>query len=141
MTTATKHLWEVDHDYYGADHCYYANSYQQADWNTDFESWIDFAGPEADSMFNFASDGLMGMNWLYRWDWQRPDPEDIDEDDDEYNGDTLELFFIFPRKGMFGKTSIKVTEEDEPAVRAYLQQWATYMRNMWAPFDLSPATS
>lgn len=136
MPEATKHLWEVDHDFYGPDSCYYANYYQTQEWNHDYESWAEFVGPDSDSLFSYSTESLMGMNWLYRWDWQRPDPEDLDED--EYDGDTLELFFLFPRKGMIGRTSIHVTEEDEPAVRAYLQRWADYMRDMWAPFDLSP---
>lgn len=136
--TDTKHLWEVEHDYYGASQCYYANFHQQAEWNREYTSWSEFS-EDGDSLFSIGdkdAEHMRAMNFLYRWDWQRPDPEDLDED--EYAGDTLELFWIFPRKGMISKVSVQVTEEDEPAVREWLQLFANYMRDMWAPFDLSP---
>lgn len=141
----SKHLWEVDHDYYGADHCYYANGHQTAEWNREYDSWAEFT--EADgSLFGVSETAItdISMNWLYRWDWLRPDPDDykyeVEEDPDfQIPGDHLELFWIFPRKGMISNVSIKVTEADEPAVREWLQRFADYMREMWAPFDLSPA--
>jgi len=140
----SKHLWEVEHDYYGPDGSYYANSYQNAEWNREYNSWSEFADPDGDSLHGIGTDHgySMGMNFLYRWDWLRPDPKDYkweleDNPAFEIPGDTLELFWMFPRKGAMAHTSIKVTEADEPAVIEWLQRFADYMRDMWAPFDMS----
>jgi hypothetical protein len=141
----TPHLWEIVHDYYGPDSCYYANGYETAKWNQEYGSWAEFADPDSDSLHSIGGDGFsISMNWLYRWDWLRPDPADykyeLEENPDfELPGDTLELFWLFPRKGMISRVEIKVTEADEPAVREWLQRFADYMRDMWAPFDLSPS--
>lgn len=128
--STTPHLWEIDHSYYGPDQCYYANSYQQADWNADFTTWADFV---AKGMFSADLD----LNFLYRWDWQKWPAEDMEEGDEPGTEEQLELFWLFPRKGMIGKTTINITEADEPAVREWLQVRADYVRDMWAPFNLT----
>lgn len=127
----TPHLWEIDHSYYGPDQCYYANTYQQAQWNAAYESWAEF-------MEEGISSADLDMNFLYRWDWQRWPTDDLEEDAEPGSEEQLELFWLFARKGMIGKTTVNVTEADEPAVREWLQKHADYVRDMWAPFDLSP---
>jgi len=127
------HLWEIEHSYYGPDQCYYARPDQQAPWNADFSSWADFV---AEGMF--AAD--LDLNFLYRWDWQKWGEGDLDEDAEPGTEEQLELFWLFARKGMIGKTTVNVTEADEPAVREWLQVRANYVRDMWAPFDLSATT-
>ncbi|ALY10580.1 hypothetical protein FDH86_gp045 [Arthrobacter phage Tank] len=130
-------LFESDHPYYGPEGSYWASPAKEADYHHRFESWKDFA--EGESFYNADID----MNWCYRWDWQTPNPDDYKYELEEnpnftLPGEVLELFWMMPRKGIMATTQIKVTREDEPAVRAWLQKFADYMVTMWAPFDLSP---
>lgn len=121
------HLWEADHDYYGASQNYFATGSENDSYHTSHESWAEFL---EDSGFAEAS---LGLNFLYRWDWQKWGEDDVDDDAPR---EELELFFIMPRKGILSSARVQVTEADEPAVREWLQKHVDYMRNMWAPLEL-----
>lgn len=119
-----KHLWEYDHPYYCSDSNYYARGDQQP--FTEYENWSDFF----DEMENADKD----LNLLFRWDWHRLDEEELGwAEEDEYTGDTLQLFFMGQRKGLFFINFVKVTENDEDAVRMYLRGYADKMRKLWDP--------
>ncbi len=142
MSTETikKHLWEIDHPYYGPDHCYYANGFQARDDASEFESWAEFAQPSSLSGFegNLLYDFDDDLNFLYRWDWQRADPEDYEWEREENPGfempsDKLRLFYMCPRKGRMVYAEVSVTEADEEAVLAWLRLKAEYMVKMWEP--------
>jgi hypothetical protein len=109
------HLWEVDHDFYGPD-----GGYQNQ-----YDSWQEFIDGDGHQ--------IEGLNLLYRWDWQAwhlQFPEDYPDGQESHE---LQLFWIMPRKSAMGNDTIKVTPADEPAVRAWLQKHADYMRKLWAP--------
>lgn len=121
-----KHLWENNHDYYGPESCYWGPTHSQAPYNNKFDSWADFAVPG--SMW----DAIEGMNFLYRWDWHAwhlQFPEDHPDGEDH----ELELFWMMPRKGIMARSSVKVTRDDEEAVRAWLLPHWAYMRGLWSP--------
>lgn len=141
-TTTAKHLWEIDHPYYGPDHCYYANGYQARGDSSEFESWAEFAQPSSqtptEDLGNLLYDFDDDLNFLYRWDWKRSDPADYEwerEDNPQFEvpGDKLLLFFMCPRKGRMVYAEVHVTEDDEGDVLAWLRLKAEYMRKMWAP--------
>jgi hypothetical protein len=129
MTTP---LYESDHPYYGPEGSFWASPAKEADYHQRFASWKDFV--EGDSMYDCDID----MNWCYRWDWKEWHKEYPEDYPDGKEHSELLLYWMMPRKGIMCTTTIKVTREDEPAVRAWLQKFADYMVTMWAPLDLSP---
>lgn len=120
-----KHLWEVEHDYYGPESNYFATGIQQREYSQHWESWSDFA--------DGWGSPIDGMNWLYRFDWIKADLDDLRFFPDMDTRDTLRLFYLLPRKGILLDHTVYVTEDDEPAVRTYLKPAAEYSLNMWAP--------
>jgi len=137
----SKHLWEVDHPYYCSEGNFYKNG-----CHTQFGSWEEFAVPggwkDADMIGNFLYEYDDDLNFLFRWDWKRADPDDYKYELEadpafELPGDSLLLFYMSQRKGLNMSAEVAVTEADEPAVRAWLTKKAEYMRTMWEPFDMS----
>ncbi|MEV6180158.1 hypothetical protein [Streptomyces sp. NPDC052015] len=116
MTTPIRHLWEIDHPYYCSEGNYY-----KAGQHTLFNSWQEFTEETV-----FVT-GDRNLNFLFRWDWQKPGHHGWDGD--EY----LLLFFVIQRKGFNCSVQIPVTEVDEPAVRAFLTDCAQTMRATWEP--------
>lgn len=118
----TKHLWEIDHPYYGPEGNYFANAEKTADYRHAMESWKAFQ-----EEFSWMDDDL---NWLFRWDWIPADEPgnpmyEIDHDE-------LRLFYLMPRKGTFLWVTIQVEREDELEIRQWLFEKWGYMRTMWA---------
>jgi len=146
MTTVpneTPHLWEIDHPYYCSEGNFYKNG-----CHTRFGSWEEFASPTTFGPAGFGGNVLYDwdddLNFLFRWDWKKADPDDYflspGDDDDETaafeeaaKADTLMLFFMAQRKGRNMSAEVAVTEADEPAVRAWLETKAEYMRKVWEP--------
>ncbi len=137
MSGEALHLWEIDHPYYCSEGNYYKSG-----CHTLFESWGEFATPTTVGAMGFGGNVLYDwdddLNFLFRWDWDRADPADYayerEEDPDfEMPGDTLLLFFMAQRKGRNMSAAVAVTEADEPAVRAWLEKKAEYMRMVWEP--------
>lgn len=121
MTTPTPHLWEIDHPYYCAEGNFFKNGQ-----HGHFASWQDFT---SETCF---VDGDRDMNFLIRWDWRKPGFHDWDGD--EY----LLLFFVLQRKAWLLSKQITVTQADEPAVRAFLEDCAKTLRATWEPILDSP---
>lgn len=132
------HLWEVEHDYYGPEGCYYASGVVNEQNVTRFDSWQDFI-ENGDELADDHDPG--GMNLLYRWDWHAWhlvewfDPEGDGVDENGENGEKweLELFWMLPRKGIMLRTEIRATPADEPDVRRWLALRWEYMRSIWEP--------
>lgn len=134
----SKHLWETDHPYY----CNEGN-YFKAGMHDRFASWDAFAQPFSfgkglEGVGNMLYDFDDDLNFLYRWDWNRVDPDDYtyerEEDPDfEMPGDTLLLYFMGQSKARCFSAEVAVTEADEPAVREWLTKKAEYMRTVWEP--------
>lgn len=118
--TVELHLWDIAHPYYCSESNYYSN-----EPGSRFESWAEFI-EEA-----ICATGDLDLNLLFRWDWNRCDPSDY-EPDEEIPGDTLDLFFMFQRKGIFAPFTVAITEADEPAVREWLAVRWEHMRLLWA---------
>lgn len=132
MPEQQKHLWEVDHPFYCADATWLKDSSGAVHHYT-YASWADFC----DSTSFEVRDTSMDL--LVRWDWSswRRHPDPMLRADEP---DLLDLFFVIQRKGFLCSHSIHVTDDDEPAVRAFLEGWWNKMTQVWAPLS-TPAES
>ena len=121
-----KHLWEYDHPYYCGEATWYRRSDGGSD-HTRWDSWADF-----NESTIFVS-GDRDLNLLARWDWhswqRHPDPDLRSDSPDE-----LCLYFVMQRKGYLCSHYIRVTDDDEPAVRAFLEECAATTVALWEPF-------
>ena len=127
-------LWETNHPYYCSESNYYASGYDQP--YERYDSWQDFLDCEGDADMDY--------NLVFRWDWQVHDPSDwldADEDDkpDPARPDTLQVFWMGQRKGLFRCTEVKVGRDDEPSVRTWLTERGEYLRKVWQPLLDGPA--
>lgn len=116
---AEPHLWEPDHPYYCAE----GNFYQQGCHNV-CESWQQF--------HELVSDWDPDLNLLFRWDWFVP-REVLPGDDGRPQ---LLTFWVGQRKALQYSYECPVTPEDEPAVRAWLEERAKTIAAIWAPIRL-----
>lgn len=119
-----QHLWEIDHPYYCSEGSYWVPGTRWHEVHADYSSWADFM----DEWGGNDSD----LNLLFRWDWQRSDPSDY-QDDEDVPGDQLHLFYMMQRKARNMSVYVVVTEADEPAVREWLTTKADHMRKLWEP--------
>ncbi|MFI7042645.1 hypothetical protein ACIBI0_38710 [Microbispora rosea] len=118
-----KHLWEIDHPYY----CEEGNFYKTGLANQ-FGSWSEFTE-------TWFYQGDHDQNLVFRWDWvswrRHPDPS-LRSD----SPDVLLLFFVLQRKPILCSARIQITDDDEPAVRAWLEERAKTVAANWAPIAL-----
>lgn len=127
--TTAQPLWETHHPYYCAEGNYYA---RPADGlHSAYDSWADFHAEWGDADED--------MNLVFRWDWQRSDPDDLDEGE-EPEPDKLLVFWVLQRKAILRSTECVVTEADEPDVRKWLTERAKTVAAIWAPIDLAAVT-
>jgi hypothetical protein len=121
------HLWEIDHPYYCNEGNYFARSADQP--HEEYESWADFFEAEGDSDFD--------MNLLFRWDWRKADPEEKNWGNPT---DVLMLYWIGQRKGLYRWTTVRITDADEPAAKAWLAERWAYLKVLWEGIaDSAPA--
>lgn len=123
-------LWEVEHSYStGGD-----------TWET-LESWDQFVEEYG------ASDP--DLNLVIRWDWLsgKPAAEYLDRESEEEDGyvadltrDALIIGFALPRKGHLGRVVIQVTRDDDPRIRAWLEEKLAHFLKHWAPLGATPAS-
>lgn len=115
MTTP---LWETDHPYYCETGNFYQNGLHESyeTWEGYMEQWKRYD---------------VDMNMIFRWDWYTPTEEDIAIGLDR--NQTITIHRVLQRKAILRSETVKVTPEDEPAIRAYLQPFAENMRRMWTP--------
>jgi hypothetical protein len=109
------HLWEIEHPYYCSESNYYSN-----EPHAEFDSWEDFMEEEGDSDMDY--------NLIFRFDWKKAD------NDNELPHDTLQLFYIGQRKGLFRCVEVKITDEDEDSVRPWLHGRFKHLLSLWVPF-------
>lgn len=118
-------LWEAAHPYY----CKEGNFYARGDEvHGEYDSWQDF--------HDDWGDADPDMNLVFRWDWKKTDPDDLD-DDEEPGPDRLQVFWVLQRKAILRSTTCIVTAEDEPAVRKWLEVRATAIAAIWSPLELA----
>lgn len=109
-------LWKADHPYYGTGE------------QTDYKSWAEFLnewGPADED-----------LNLPYRWDWLFEEDDDgkpKESSDPNYRDGLLHIFFIIQRKGRINEAVISVCKNDEPKVRAYLNERFSYLKKLWEP--------
>lgn len=111
------HLWEIEHPYY----CNQGNYFAGESCCTEYETWAGFMEEEGDSDFD--------MHLVFRWDWQKADPEENEWGNPE---DQLLIFWMGQRKGLYRYSTITVTDADEPAVIEWLTTRWAHMRLLWA---------
>lgn len=116
------HLWETTHPYSCEPGNYYLPG---AEGQTSYDSWSEFLEEWPDGGWD------EDFNVVFRWDWERYDPEDLEEDDP---AEVLHLFWVGQRKASRWSSHITVTEADEPQVRDWLRGRAEYMTRLWSPF-------
>lgn len=109
---------DTPHPYYGAE--------AARDYQTECET--------LDELIEWANSYDEDMNFVYRWDWNRPDPDDYAEGE-EMSGETLTLFVVLQRKSRFLNISAPVTAGDEAKVREFLtsDRILGALRRTWAP--------
>lgn len=113
---AEPRLWEPDHPYYCADGNFY-----KAGCHNLCDSWQEFC----DLVKGWDPD----LNLLFRWDWFVPD---------DGERQTLQTFWIGQRKALQYSYECPVSSEDEPEVRAWLEERAKTIAAIWAPIRLQP---
>jgi hypothetical protein len=106
-----KRLYDIEHSYYCNEQNFYKGGCEAC-----FDSWADFVESEGDADKDY--------NLLFRWDWRV---------DDESKLHKLQLFYMMQRKGAFRSCTVRVTVDDEPAVRAWLLPHWAHMQSLWAP--------
>jgi len=120
----TRRLWEFGHPYYCAN-----GNFFNAGQHELYESWREFAETGGCVL------GDRDQSLLVRWDWhswrRHPDPDLRGDSPDE-----LHLFFILQRKALWRSVSITVTDEDEAAVRQFLEECGKTMAAIWEPVAL-----
>lgn len=122
------HLWEANHPYYCSESNYYSNEPY-----TKHDTWPNFLA----EFKNSDTD----LNMIFRFDWK----EDDEDGKNTFNGDpyyrngTLQIFFVFQRKGIFACHEISVCRADEPSVIEFLTPRWKYMQALWEPICPAPA--
>lgn len=121
-----KHLWEIDHPYYGAD-----GDEEEADSFAELKATVD--GSDED------------MNVMYRWDWKdysQPHFDDLFLDDEDRSEEEFTVYLLLPRKSRFWSVTCPITKDREPEVLEWLKgdRCAGYLRTLWEPvFDAEEA--
>lgn len=92
-----RRLWEIEHPYY----CEQGNYYARDETIQKYGSWADFIASEGDAD--------MDLNLVFRWDWKRAEGASAQraEADEYYRAETLELFFMGQRKGLYRSAEVK----------------------------------
>lgn len=119
------HLWEVDHPYYAKTGNFYVAPADQhrKGIHRDYDSWQEFYEARGDSDPECAL--------VYRWDWQSGEGD---------QPDALDVFWIIQRSAICQSSTVTVTREDEPAVRAWLAGRARTLAAIWAPILVASPT-
>lgn len=116
------HLWEVDHPYYAKTGNFYvapADQHRQG-IHRDYDSWQEFYEARGGSDPDCAL--------VYRWDWQPGE---------DGGPDTLNVFWIIQANAICQSSTVTVTRDDEPAVRAWLAGRARTIAAIWAPIPVA----
>lgn len=124
-----KKLWAINHPYYCNEENYWGKNVLST-----YDSWRAFMEEEGDADFDY--------NLLFRWDWRPPDEDELKHYDniEEAKADgwkdyhQLKLFWMTQRKGYARTTLVRVTPDDEPAVREWLKERWEHLKRVWAPF-------
>ncbi len=115
-----KHLWEIDHPYYGTTGNYYSN-----ECHAEFKSWAAFIAEHGDADLD--------MNLIYRFDWKEGEDHGLQE----FNGDLyyrngeVELFYMGQRKALARSVTVSVCRADEPEVIKFLKPRWEHVRKLW----------
>lgn len=114
-----KHLWEIDHPYYGSD--VNANACESFD---ELRQCIDRLDD--------------GMNHLYRWDWQdwsQPYGDGLGLTDAERGEQVFTAYLVLPRNGMLINFHCPITHDQEPDVLEWLRGRRVLgaLRELWEP--------
>lgn len=116
---ADRHLWEIDHPYYGADgHINRCNSFAE------LRDWID----------NLDED----MNHVYRWDWQdwsQPQHDGLFLDGEDRSRQEFRVFLVMPRKEACISGVCPIAHDQEAEVLAWLRgpRVLGALRTLWSP--------
>jgi hypothetical protein len=111
------HLWEIDHPYY----CNEGNYFAHESVGTNYDSWNDFLDEEGNSHLD--------LNLIFRWDWRKADKPDKEEWGLEH--DTLLIFWMGQRKGLYRYSTIVVTDADESAIKEFLSKRWQHLKLLW----------
>lgn len=112
------HLWEIRHPYQFEDF----GTPADADF-ADLSGFLDCYRP---------GNGFDELNLLFRWDWRKPGL--VHEGYEPVEGpERLDCVFILQRKARIVRTTVPVTEADEPRVREWLEKRSHDIAAIWCP--------
>lgn len=109
------------------DHPYYANrsNFYSRDAQFNYDTWASF--------FEEWGDAEIDMNLVYRFDVYENGDEETSQKLGTYN---MQITQIGQRKGIYKVMLIDlVTEDDVPAIVAYLRPYWEQMKQLWQPFS------
>lgn len=116
-----KHLWEIDHPYYGPD---------GSGGAVEFESFAELR----EAVDQLDED----MNHVYRWDWKdysQPIHDDLFLDGEDRGRQEFHVVLVLPRKSMFLEWRCPITHDQETEVLAWLRSGRVLgaLRRLWEP--------
>lgn len=114
----------VEHSYYCSETNYFANREEGGPFR--YDSWEAFESDYGDADYDY--------NLIFRWDWKRFE-DDEDDDEEKDDRDTLQLCVLQQRKGKYCSLLVRVTDEDAPKVREFLEQRWKHLQDLWAPIS------
>jgi hypothetical protein len=115
-----KHLWEIDHPYYGAEG--YVN---EAESFAELREIVDRSDED--------------YNPVVRWDWadySQPHHDDLFLEGEDRSKETFTVYLIMPRKnGRAWSVTCPIAKEQEPEVLEWLRgpRVLGYLRTLWEP--------
>lgn len=119
MTNTQRHLWEIEHPYYGCSYNHF-----------DFENFAELRG---------HINGLdEDMNFVYRWDWEdysQPHHDDLFLPGEDRSKQELAVYVVMPRKDVLARWSCPITHEQEAEVLEWLHSPRVlgHLRKWWEP--------
>lgn len=121
LTIPERHLWEIDHPYYGPDG---VGGIQRFD---SFEE-LRYAVDQCDE----------DMNHVYRWDWvdyTQPHHDELFMDGEPRSKQVFRVFLVLPRKTWFLEWECPITHEQEAEVLEWLRgpRVLGALRKLWEP--------
>lgn len=125
---SVRHLWEIDHPYYGVD---------------GYENDVDSFATLRQTVDASDED----MNFVYRWDWKdnaQPQFDGLFLDGEDRSNEVFTVYLLMPRKPGFWSVTCPIRKDQEFEVLDWLSgpRCAGYLRTMWAPvLDSLPLTN
>ena len=111
-------IFDIEHSYYMSSGNFYSN-----DSHSEYEDFSCFLEEWGELDIDY--------NRVHRWDIIKRDPDDYSDDDDQYDGYILEVYYVMQRKASLFSVCIRVTRYDEKRIIKFLKPHSKYNSNLW----------